>query len=72
VVIDQRVYSVKRSLAGRKVVLVANARDARFEILLGKEVVKSVAITDVVRLSRGPRKQLFEGKKASAQSCHSD
>jgi hypothetical protein len=35
---------VKQSLAGRRVVLVVNAPEQRFEVLLGREVVKSVAI----------------------------
>jgi hypothetical protein len=72
VAVDHRSYYVKHSLAGRKVVLVVNAPDQRFDVLLGQEVVKSVAITDVVRVSRGPRKRLFAGKKTPAQRCHPD
>lgn len=48
VVINHRSYYVKQSLAGRKVVLVVNAQDARFEVLLGREVIKSVAIKGLV------------------------
>jgi hypothetical protein len=48
VVLDHRSYYVKQSLAGRKVVLVVNAPEQRFDVLLGREVVKSVAIKGVV------------------------
>ncbi len=48
VVVDHRSYYVKQALAGRKVVLVVNAKDARFEVFLGREVVKSVAIKGLV------------------------
>jgi hypothetical protein len=44
VVVDHRPYSIKQSLAGRKVVLVVNAPESRFDVLLGREAVKSVAI----------------------------
>lgn len=49
VVVEHRHYYVRKDLAGRKVVLVVNAKDARFEVLLGREVVKSVAIKGLVR-----------------------
>jgi hypothetical protein len=39
---------VKQSLAGRKVVLVVNAPEQRFDVLQGKEVVKSMAIKGLV------------------------
>jgi hypothetical protein len=48
VVVDHRSYYVRQSLAGRKVVLVVNAPERRFEVLLGKEVVKSVAVKGLV------------------------
>jgi hypothetical protein len=48
VVVDHHHYYVKQSLAGRKVVLVVNAKDARFKVFLGKEVIKSVAIKGLV------------------------
>ena len=48
VVVDHRSYYVKQSLAGRKVVLVVNAPERRFDILLGREVVKPVAIKGLI------------------------
>ena len=48
VVVDHRRYYVTKGLAGRKVVLVVNAKDARFDVLLGREVVKSVAMKGLV------------------------
>jgi hypothetical protein len=48
VVVDHQHYYVKQSLAGRKVVLVVNAPESRFDMLLGREVVKSVAIKGLV------------------------
>ena len=48
VVVDHRSYYLKQSLAGRKVVLLINATEARFEVFLGKELVKSVAIKGLV------------------------
>jgi hypothetical protein len=48
VVVEHRSYYVTRSLAGRKVVLVVNAKDAVFDVLLGRDVVKSVAIKGLV------------------------
>jgi hypothetical protein len=48
VVIDHRSYYVKQSLAGRKVVLVVNAPEQRFDVLLGSEVVKSVPLKGLV------------------------
>jgi hypothetical protein len=44
VVVDHKSYYVKQALAGRKVVLVVNAPEQRFEVFLGKELVKSVAV----------------------------
>lgn len=44
VVVDHRSYYVKQSLAGRKVVLIVNAKDVRFDVRLRRDVVKSVAI----------------------------
>src|SRR5215472_16434735 len=48
VVVDHKSYYLKQSLAGRKVVMVVNAKDARFEVFLRCEVVKSVAIKGLV------------------------
>src|SRR5262245_13126542 len=48
VVVDHRSYYVKQSLAGRKVVLLVNAPEQRFDVLLGREVVKSVVIKGLV------------------------
>src|SRR5215470_13883349 len=48
VVVDHRSYYVKQSLAGRQVVLLVNAPEQRFEVLLGREVVKSVAMKGLV------------------------
>jgi hypothetical protein len=48
VVIDRRSYYVKQSLAGRKVVLVVNAPEQHFDVLLGREVVKSVPLKGLV------------------------
>jgi transposase InsO family protein len=48
VVVDHRSYYVKQALAGRKVVLFVNAQDARFDVLLDREVVKSLAIKGLV------------------------
>jgi hypothetical protein len=48
VVVDHKMYYVKRDLAGRKVVLVVNAPEQRFEVFLGKELVKSVAVKGLV------------------------
>ena len=45
---DHRSYYVKQSLAGQKVVLVVNAPEQRFDVLLGREVVKSVPIKGLV------------------------
>jgi Integrase core domain len=48
VVVERHHYSIKQDLAGRKVVLVVNASEQRFEVLLGREVVKSVAMKGLV------------------------
>lgn len=48
VVVEHHHYYIKHSLAGRKVVLVVNAKDARFEVLVGREVIKSVALKGLV------------------------
>ncbi len=48
VVVEHHHYYIKRDLAGRKVVLVVNAPEQRFEVLLGREVVKSVAMKGLV------------------------
>jgi hypothetical protein len=48
VVVDHKSYYVKQTLAGRKVVLVVNAPEQRFEVFLGREVVKSVASKGLV------------------------
>ena len=43
VAVDRRDYYLSQALAGQKVVLVVNAPERRFDVLVGKEVVKSVA-----------------------------
>jgi hypothetical protein len=48
VVVEHHYYYIKKDLAGRKVVLVVNAPEQHFEVLLGREVVKSVAIKGLV------------------------
>jgi hypothetical protein len=48
VVVDHKSYYIKQALAGRKVVLLVNAMDAHFEVFLGREVIKSVAIKGLV------------------------
>jgi hypothetical protein len=44
VAVDRRDYYISQALAGQQVVLVVNAPERRFDVLLGKEVVKSVAL----------------------------
>jgi hypothetical protein len=46
--VDRRSYHIKLALAGKQVVLVVNAPERRFDVLVGKEVVKSVAIKGLV------------------------
>jgi hypothetical protein len=46
--VDRRPYYVKQALAGQQVVLVVNAPECCFDMLLGKEVVKSLAIKGLV------------------------
>lgn len=46
--VDRHAYYIKQALAGQEVVLVVNAPECRFEVLLGKEPVKSVAIKGLV------------------------
>jgi Integrase core domain len=48
VVLERHHYYIKKDLARRKVVLVVNAPEQRFDVLLGREVVKSVAIKGLV------------------------
>jgi hypothetical protein len=48
VVVDHRPYYVKQALAGRKVVLVVNAPEQRFDVLLGREFIKSVPVKGLV------------------------
>ena len=48
VVVEHHHYYIKQSLAGRKVVLVVNAPEQCFEVLLGQEEVKAVAIKGLV------------------------
>jgi hypothetical protein len=48
VVVEHHHYYIKQTLAGRKVALIVNAKDARFDVLLGREVIKSVAIKGLV------------------------
>jgi hypothetical protein len=44
VAVDRRDYYITQALAGQQVALVVNAPERRFDVLLGKELVKSVAI----------------------------
>lgn len=46
--VDRRPYYLKQQLAGQHVALLVNALERRFDVLLGKEVVKSVAIKGLV------------------------
>jgi transposase InsO family protein len=48
VVVDQHHYYIKQALAGQHVVLVVNAPERRFEVLLGQEAVKAVPIKGLV------------------------
>jgi transposase InsO family protein len=48
VVVEHHHYYIKRSLAGRKVVLVVNAQEQRFDVLLGREMIKSVSVKGLV------------------------
>src|SRR5215470_19245417 len=48
VVVDHKSYYVKQTLAGRKVVLLVNAPEQRFDVLLGHEVVKSLPVKGLV------------------------
>jgi hypothetical protein len=48
VVVDHHHYYIKQALAGRKVVLVVNAPEQAFEVLLGRELVKAVPIKGLV------------------------
>jgi hypothetical protein len=42
--------SLKQNLAGRKVVLIVNASERRFDVLVGQEVVKAVGIKGLMGL----------------------
>lgn|SRR5579885_364713 len=46
--VDRRSYDIKQALAGQQVVLVVNAKDATFEVLLGKDHLKSLSIKGLV------------------------
>ena len=46
--VDRRPYYVKQVLAGQQVVLVVNAPEQTFEVLLGKEHLKSLPIKGLV------------------------
>ena len=48
VAVDRRDYYVAQALAGQQVVLLVNAPERRFNVLLGKEVVKSLPIKGLV------------------------
>lgn len=48
VVVEHHHYYVKQALAGRKVVLVVNAPEQRFDVLLGRESIKSVPVKGLV------------------------
>jgi hypothetical protein len=46
--VDRRTYYVKQTLVGQQVVLVVNAQDAVFEVLVGASRLKSVPIKGLV------------------------
>jgi hypothetical protein len=46
--VDRRLYYIQQALAGQHVVLVANAPERQFAILVGKEAVKTVPIKGLV------------------------
>jgi hypothetical protein len=46
--VDRRSYSIKQTLAGQQVVLVVNAPERAFAVLLGKEPVKTLPIKGLV------------------------
>ncbi len=46
--VDRRSYYVKQALAGQQVVLVVNAPERAFEVLLGKEHLKTLPIKGLV------------------------
>jgi hypothetical protein len=48
VVVDQHHYYIKQALAGQHGALMVNALERRFEVLVGKEVVKTVPIKGLV------------------------
>jgi transposase InsO family protein len=48
VTVDNRPYYIKQSLVGQKVVLVVNALEQTFDVLVGREHVKSVPIKGLV------------------------
>jgi hypothetical protein len=48
VVVDHKTYYVKQALAGRKVVLIVNAPGQCFDVLLGRELVKSMPVKGLV------------------------
>ena len=48
VAVDRRDYYITQALAGQQVVLVVNAPERRFDVVVGKEVVKSLAMKDLV------------------------
>jgi hypothetical protein len=48
VAVDRRDYYLSQALAGQQVVLVVNAPECRFDVLLGKELMKSLAIKGLV------------------------
>ena len=48
VAVEGHHYYIKQALAGQKVVLVVNAPEQTFSVLLGREVIKSVAMKGLV------------------------
>lgn len=46
--VDRRPYYIKQALAGQQVVLVVNATERSFEVLLGKERLKTVPVKGLV------------------------
>lgn len=48
VAVDRRDYYISQALAGQQVVLVVKAPERRFDVLVGKELVKSVTIKGLV------------------------
>ena len=67
VVVDHKTYYIKQNLAGRKVVLLVNAPGQCFDVLLGREVVKSLPVKGLVGQPL-PFEEYAERMQAEARS----